>query len=208
MYLVRLLLAFSLLSVLTGCYTLMPYEVPPEMSPESGSSEVGYLVGTFGVSESSVGKPDYQSLSFKSSEYKVYGYLKYQDNFVYKTQKNLDTDSYSYFAVPLKPGEYSLTHVGFSVSRVRSWNKQPMNVQFNVESGRAYYLGDIRSYCSVDGGALCRYLRSVDMGKHADNLKKIYPFLVGVDIDVVELKSLDSARPFILDLKSLRASGD
>ena len=200
------LLLATLMSLLSGCYSLSPVRVAAELSPAQDDSNAGYLVGVVGVSSVTKISADVQSLFIRKrgTAHTAQAYL--IDNWMLSTkQEKQENGKAGYFVMPLTPGEYEIYNVQFKMGGTTMWKKEDFSVPMKVEPGKAYYIGDYRSNCFNLGlgrgsRTVCQFLRSNNFAQDSVKLRQQYPHLP--DIEPIDLGNLEVARPFIMNASS------
>jgi hypothetical protein len=197
------LCALSVLAAtLSGCITQPASVVSEPLQPKPGEPVV-YLVGAIGpLNAASATWQDQQLLLRKrGSEYGAAAvWHRKLDRFTPQDVK--DSGSASVFVLALKPGDYELYDARFStlesVSGVGTLSRsqaprEKFNLPLRLAAGKAYYLGEFRSYCVASSG--CTYLWR-DQRRRDQAIAQLQvpglPSLQALPLN------LDNARPYIL----------
>lgn len=192
-------------AMFTGCHSLPSVTVDSKI--KGTGDEVGYLVGSVGITAASKISPMEQSLLFRKRGTSQMASAKLLDNWMVKSKQLKDsTGKASLFAIPLKPGHYEMYNINFNVNGFLIWKKEDFSIPLKVEAGQAFYLGDFRSNCVYrpperrsQNGTQCYFIRTNQLERDKHLLAAEYPRLP--EIQAVELKQIDTALPVIMDME-------
>jgi hypothetical protein len=193
---------FVLAATLNGCITQPASVVSEPLQPKPGEP-VAYLVGAIGpLNAASATWQDQQVLLRKrGSEYGAAA-VWHRQAYWYTPRDIKDSGSASVFVLALKPGDYELYDARFStlesvpgggtLSRSQG-PREKFNLPLRLEAGKAYYLGEFRSYCVASSG--CTYLWRDQRRRDQAIAQLQVP-----DLPVLQTLplNLESARPYIL----------
>ncbi|MGY4495384.1 hypothetical protein [Pseudomonas sp. TE3610] len=196
------LCALTLLAAtLTGCITQPAADVSGPLQPHPGEP-VAYLVGAIGpLNAASASWQDQRLLLRKrGSEYGAAAVWHHQPT-IFTPQDVKDSGSASVFVMALKPGDYELYDAPFSTldyvpgvgTMARSQApREKFNLPLRLEAGKAYYLGEFRSYCFAAG---CAYLWRDQLHRDQPLAQRQVPSLP--TLQALPL-NLNNARPYIV----------
>lgn len=202
-YPVRLAVSFLLASTLSGCITESASWVSEPLQSKAGEP-VAYLVGSIGPQSLKLSAADNQRLLFRKrgSEYGAAGVWKRAG--AYSTPQDVQdgTGAASIFVLPLKPGDYEFYDFQFFSARYQpglgtvfnsTQAREKFNLPLRLEAGKAYYIGEFRSFCMP---GLCAFRWSDQNARDAIIARRSVPGLPELQVLKLDLKS---AEPFILN---------
>jgi len=205
--------AVALSFSLGGCITQSASWVSEPLQPKA-SEPVAYLVGSIGPLSLKQLAADNQRLYFRKrgSPYGAAGGWKVSGAYLTPQDVEDGIGAASVFVLPLKPGDYELYDFQFFSSRYQPGlgtvfssveAREKFNLPMHLEAGKAYYVGEFRSFCVASGYCAFRWNdQSARDAVIAQRQVAGLPTLLPVKLD------LKSAEPYIFAGTPPRAAVD
>jgi hypothetical protein len=205
MYMFQLLklgAAVLLAATLSGCITESASWISEPLRPKA-NEPVSYLVGSIGPQSVKFPAADNQRIFFRKrgSEYGAAGIWKLAG--AYSTPQDIQdgVGAASVFVLPLKPGDYEFYDFQFFSARYQpglgtvftsAEAREKFNLPMRLEPGKAYYIGEFRSFCLTAG--FCAFRWSDQSARDAVVAQRMTPGLPTLQPLKLDLKR---AEPYI-----------
>lgn len=194
---IRVFALLTLLLGLAGCHSMSPIHIDEELTPNAGSG-VAYVVGVVGIWPKAVNTAQEQMLMIRQRGSDNFATARLHNEFYARTPRDVRETGHgigTLFVMPLKPGRYELYNLRFDRGSSVSWSREDFTIPFQLEAGKAYYIGDFRAGCVTPGQSTCLFLHSDHLERDSALVRAKYPQVPG--LQRLDLPNLYSATPFI-----------
>lgn len=190
-----------LLIILAGCHSQPSFKSDKSLTPQP-SGEVSYLVGVIGVLPEARYSLHQENLLIRPLGGNGTAQAQLRNHLLVRTPRDIRDGRRgigSLFVIPLKPGRYELYNVHFQVKNVTMWRRESFSIPFQLEAGKAHYIGDFRGACA-DPKRACSFVHSYQLERDQALAARQHPTLP--TLQPLALEQFDSAYPILLNNES------